>query len=571
MKKLKLIILASIGLLTLNSCETTDLDQTDNPFALTPDQASVEFLLNASYIQFARATQTYGEYGSELARIDYMFGGGGNYLTAYSDVTFSTVWRRTYVQVFSDIKLMRPLAEEAGLDNHLAIGNVLQAYLMLTIVDYFGDVPYSEALDPTNLAPGLDSGADVYAAAITLLDEAIAYFNSGVTILPNWDPFYQGNITNWIKAANTLKMKAYIQTRLVDNSAISNFEQIVSSGNYIMTNSENFVWNWSTENLNPQSRHPLYISEYQATGAAGYRSTWLMDFMNFGKSIQDPRTRYYFYRQRNTLPTAAAQQQNLMRCLVEPVPAHYTAAGVPYCFPGHNPAETSPPYTVANANGYWGRDHGDRSGLPADNRLKTAAGLYPAGGRFDDNSFQGINGIDRGAFGAGVTPVLLASTVDFWRAEAALFGGSGNAANHMANGISKSIAYVRSFEPRYIDSERPIDSDFIPDTDDDAIYIAEATAAFNSASGNQGRLDVIGREFFVSLYGNGTDAYNFYRRTGSPSNIQLHLEPNPGGFIRSMLYPASESNNNPNVPQKPGVTQRVFWDNNPETGFPQNN
>jgi hypothetical protein len=53
--------------------------------------------------------------------------------------------------------------------------------------------------------------------------------------------------------------------------------------------------------------------------------------------------------------------------------------------------------------------------------------------------------------------------------------------------------------------------------------------------------------------------------------MQPNVEPNPGGFIRSFLYPASETGANPNVQQKAKVTQRVFWDNNPETGFPTGN
>jgi hypothetical protein len=67
-------------------------------------------------------------------------------------------------------------------------------------------------------------------------------------------------------------------------------------------------------------------------------------------------------------------------------------------------------------------------------------------------------------------------------------------------------------------------------------------------------------------------AYNFYRRTGYPSTLQPSLEPNPGNFVRSFLYPANEANLNINVPQKPNVDQQVFWDNNPPSpGFPYSN
>jgi hypothetical protein len=53
------------------------------------------------------------------------------------------------------------------------MGQVMEAYTIVTLVDMFGDIPYSEALDPTNLNPKLDAGADVYAKAIELLDKAI--------------------------------------------------------------------------------------------------------------------------------------------------------------------------------------------------------------------------------------------------------------------------------------------------------------------------------------------------------------------------------------------------------------
>jgi hypothetical protein len=43
------------------------------------------------------------------------------------------------------------------------MGQVMEAYTIVTLVDMFGDIPYSEALDPTNLNPKLDAGADVYA------------------------------------------------------------------------------------------------------------------------------------------------------------------------------------------------------------------------------------------------------------------------------------------------------------------------------------------------------------------------------------------------------------------------
>jgi len=564
MKKLKIFILASLGLFMFNSCETTDLNLTENPNALTPDQADVDFFLNDIQVSFARTVNTFGTFGSELTRISYMFGSGGNYQTAYSDVSFNTVWANSYQRVMKDIRTMNPLAEEIGLAKHIGVGQVIEAYLMMTLVDNFGDVPYSQAFDEFNLDPAVDDDAAIYAAVLELLDDAIVNFNAESPGLAK-DFYYNNDFSKWIKLANTLKMKVYIQTRLVDGGALAAFQQIVNSGNYISSNADNFVFNYGTENVLPDSRHPGYAANYQATGASDYASTWLMNHMLTDKSIRDPRMRYYFYRQRNSVPTNPSQQQELIRCAVEPIPPHYVAAGTIYCYPGYpNPAD---------GFGYWGRDHGNREGIPPDARLITAPGIYPVGGRFDDATFRGINGIFFGALGQGITPIVLSSTVDFWRAEAALFGGSGNAAALVASGAQKSLTYVRTFVDRHADPNpaNAINQSEIPDVSDDAVYIADLTAQMNAAANNAERLDILAKEFFVTLYGNGIDAYNFYRRTGAPRDIQPHIEPNPGGFIRSHLYPANAANNNANITQKPNVLQRVFWDNNPLEGFPQNN
>jgi hypothetical protein len=44
-----------------------------------------------------------------------------------------------------------------GLEKHIGMGQVMEAYTIVTLVDMFGDI-HSEALDPTNLNPKLDAG-----------------------------------------------------------------------------------------------------------------------------------------------------------------------------------------------------------------------------------------------------------------------------------------------------------------------------------------------------------------------------------------------------------------------------
>jgi hypothetical protein len=48
---------------------------------------------------------------------------------------------------------------------------------------------------------------------------------------------------------------------------------------------------------------------------------------------------------------------------------------------------------------------------------------------------SGAAALSLGAKGYGITPILLSSSIDFMRAEAALFGGTGTAKIHMLAGI----------------------------------------------------------------------------------------------------------------------------------------
>ncbi len=557
MKKIfRIVCIAAVLGAFVQSCETTELDLRTNPNALSADQGSPDFLLNNIQLDFATTVESFGRTGAELSRIDYMF--GRSYRGAYTPSGFDSEWRRGYTEIRTDIKAMTPLAEEANLNFHLGVAQFIEAYTMTMFVDFFGDIPYSEAnLGSENFNPSVDPGASVYDAAFSLLDQAIANFNATSSALPENDFFYDGDATKWVKACNTLKMKMYMQTRLVNSGAVASFNTIVSSGNYITAITDDMQFQWGSNEVQPDTRHPRYngvdtdtgtsIGSYSSTGGNDYMSDDQMNYMN---ENNDPRIRYYYYRQNEQTPGAEAPPAlETLQCSLQAPPPHY--AGYPFC---------------SLPNGYWGRDHGNNEGTPPDGFLRTLVGVYPAGGKFDDSSFEGqVNGA--GAKGAGITPILLASTANFLIAEAALVSGqTATARAAVLAGLAQSVAKVTAFGA--IDTST--DQSLAPTATDIADHSTAIGSAFDADAA--GGWNVLGREFFTALYGNGIDAYNFYRRTGYPDNLQPSIEPNPGNFVRSLFYPANFVNNNSAVQQKAEVDVQVFWDTNPASpGFPTPN
>jgi len=533
------------------SCETTDINLTKNPNALTPDQADVDFFLNGIEVSFGRFVETMGNRGGQMTRIDYMF--GRDYPNAYSPTTFDGAWRLAYRNIRNNIIEMEPLASEAGLTNHLGIGQVIEAYTMVTLVDFFGDVPLTEANDnvTNNLNPKADSGASIYDAALALLDAAIANFNAPALADPQNDFFYDNDFSKWIKAANTLKMKIYMQRRLVDSGAMTSFNNIVASGNFIATSADDFQFKWGSNEVQPDTRHPRYAADYAVSGAESYRSNWLMNLMN---SSNDPRIRYYFYRQTDAVPgiDGTPPNEETLQCSLQTAPTHY--AGFTFC---------------GVSNGYWGRDHGNDEGIPPDGFLRTVTGVYPAAGNFDDDRFGDV-GLGQGGQGAGVTPIMLASTSHFMMAEAAMVAGDmGAAANHLRMAIEASIDKVQTFGSLDPDA----DLTFEPSSLAVGVYVDGVISDFEDPTATpEDKWNILAEQFWVSLYGNGIDAYNFYRRTGYPTTLQPNIEPNPGAFIRSVWYPSAYADRNANASQKSSVSQQVFWDTNPPSpGFPASN
>lgn len=430
-----------------------------------------------------------------------------------------------------------------------------------------GDVPYSEALLGTEfLNPNVDSGADIYAAVEVLLNEAIEDFNKEEVSLPNNDLFYDGDEDKWIALVNTLKLKMYVQTRLVnDNTAKIN--EIVNSGNYITDASGDFQFEYSQVDTSPDSRHPVFAGNFDvAADVSDYMSNSYMYYLAFEKEVRDPRTRYYFYRQTLNI----TEDENALECIREQPPSHYDLDLYPFCYAANFSG------TSNLKSGYWGRDHGNSDGIPPDGGERTTWGVYPVGGKFDDSSGEAIPGRTIGLQGAGISPIMLASYVDFMLAESALTEGTtGSARMYLENGIRKSINKVINFgeqlttlddtvvedDPETEENEEQTVRDlFVPTQEDIDNYVFAALRNYDDAAGEDEKLNVIVKEYFIALFGNGVEAYNTYRRTGSPENLQPTLIIPNGGFIRSFLYPSELVDQNSNVNQKPDHTVKVFWD-----------
>lgn len=528
------------------SCETVEVELLDDPNAVSLTQADLNFFLNSNQVSYANFFEGMTEPGMEATRLTHMF--GPLYQNAYTSNEFDTEWETVYSTIISNNRALEPLAVTQGAFQHLGIAQIIEAYVVTTLVDYFGDIPYSEAVAGVS-NPSRDSGNEIYNEIISLLDSAISNLNATSTITYSSDLFYGGDSSKWIKMANTLKLKIYLQSKLVDNNVAAKINTIIADDNYITTSTDDFQFNWSTTDNNPDSRHPIFARNFDSPGViTDYMSNYLMEELNAGastgKTVVDPRLRYYFYRQ----SSVNADNTNSQDCFGSLPPAHYGFI-IPFC--------------TSNFDGYWGRDHGDNGGIPPDTGSRATWGVYPVGGLYDDDSFTSITDRGIGLQGAGISPIMLSSYVNFMLAESALtLGTTGDAMAYLTEGITQSINKVMAFG-----GSQATGSGFEPTQTEINAYINEVTTNYMNAASIDEKLNIIMTEYHIALYGNGVEAYNSYRRTGMPNDLQPLRAADVDNFIRSFFYPNTSVTNNSNSNQKDNVTEQVFWDTNPSSGF----
>ncbi|HEX5172036.1 MAG TPA: SusD/RagB family nutrient-binding outer membrane lipoprotein [Cyclobacteriaceae bacterium] len=205
-----------------------------------------------------------------------------------------TVYRYYIRESLKDLtEAARVISEETDpttqstIQNRLMIIELLKAYAFQQLVDIFGMIPYSEALNIDNVYPKYDDGAAVYSDLIAKVDAAIDGLDANEESFGSADLFYGGDVSKWIKFGNSLKIKLGIS--IADANPTLAESTIVSAvdGAFASEADECLIqYQGSSPNQNP-----LY-QEIILTGRKDYVvANTFVDKLN---ALQDPRRDHFF-------------------------------------------------------------------------------------------------------------------------------------------------------------------------------------------------------------------------------------------------------------------------------------
>ena len=204
-------------------------------------------------------------------------------------------WTRMYRDVLVDLKESKRLVaeditiiDEGVRKNQNAIADIMQVYTYSVLVNSFGNVPYSEALNPDNLFPKYDDAKTIYDDLFKRLDEDIAALNpASAGFKASDDLVYAGSVTGWVRFANSLKIRMAMTIADVDAAkAKAAVEQADAKAFQSAADNAVFKYLPATPNTNP-----LYIDLVQSNRQDFIAANTLVDKL---KNLSDPRLNFFF-------------------------------------------------------------------------------------------------------------------------------------------------------------------------------------------------------------------------------------------------------------------------------------
>ena len=209
---MKKIIFASAVVIAMGLASCSEyLDINTDPNAPAAKDVSSDMIFPAVEMNLAA---TYGNLlripAGYYAQIYAHQFGTSNYVD-YSQFTMSATrssrsYSQLYQKVLQNSKTVIDKASEAEDWGTYLAAVTLRAFAFETLVDMYGETPYTEALDPANISPKFDNGIDVYKGVIAELDEALSKTAVTMPVTTNYT-FKGQNAENWIKFAKSLKFK----------------------------------------------------------------------------------------------------------------------------------------------------------------------------------------------------------------------------------------------------------------------------------------------------------------------------------------------------------------------------
>lgn len=402
-------------------------------------------------------------------------------------------------------------ATHANLNNMVRI---LRVYCYMTLVDNYGDVPYSQAgkaYTANILNPAYDKSAAIYADMYNELHTAVPALSTTSEYV-GADIFFGGTagnvttqVTEWKRFGYSLMLRLGMRYSKVDKTKAQTIVQEAYAGGVMQSTADNVYiayntvqTNGTTGGLRTTNPYYYYIAQPFATQLT---------------STNDPRTKYIMGVYTNPNVVNGTQPDT--------VTSHQFGFPVGY-----------DNISVANSPGYRGKN-------------------VNIGFNYSQPNYN--------VFFSATAPFFIVTyaQTSLLLAEAANRGwitGSSTDAQYYAAGVRAAMDDFKLYP-----NTTPI-----PLATENS-YLAQASVAYNPANA----LQLINTQYWIASFSNGPESWANVRRSGYPAlSPNLYNNLLNGDFVHRMAYPTAEASSNAanyqaavaSMGGSDNLTARVFWD-----------
>jgi len=207
-------------------------------------------------------------------------------------------WSELYRDVLFDLKdarstIANEVLEPAVASNRIALIEILNIYAWQQLVDTFGDIPYTEALNgAAGFSPAYDDAQTIYDDLFTRIDAALNLLNTSASGFES-DLLYNGDISKWAKFGNSLKLRLAIRVLEVPTlsaKAQSAINEAITAGVFT-SNADNATMTYEPAQPNT---NPVFVTVDPSISGRPpdfFPANTIVDYMN---GLDDPRRPFYF-------------------------------------------------------------------------------------------------------------------------------------------------------------------------------------------------------------------------------------------------------------------------------------
>ncbi|MDB5207078.1 MAG: hypothetical protein JWR72_2153 [Flavisolibacter sp.] len=220
--KFKIIICAAFFALAFAGCKKSWLDVNTNPNQLptsTPDFVFTSGV--ARTVAYLTPNETGSYWSGQWTQSNTYIIDPARFQYQFNNTNFN-FWD-TWYDIIEDFQFVINNASDKGQPFFKGPARIMKTYIMQQVVDAYGDAPYTDAFKGVAaIAPKFDDQKAIYEDLIKVLDTAITDLraNQATNAQKPADIVFAGSTSNWIRFANSLKMRILIrQSRVAGRSA----------------------------------------------------------------------------------------------------------------------------------------------------------------------------------------------------------------------------------------------------------------------------------------------------------------------------------------------------------------